>query len=83
VHTSLYYNILGVDKLFNLYLLILIRGHSLIGKTAILHIAISGSSPDISNLYIISKFIINKWLSTIKKNIAREAQLVERNSEDV
>jgi hypothetical protein len=25
------------------------RGHSLIGKTAILHIVISGSSPDVSS----------------------------------
>ena len=28
------------------------RGHSLTGKTAILHIVISGSSPDVSNLYL-------------------------------
>ena len=29
------------------------RGHSLTGKTAILHIVISGSSPDVSNLFLI------------------------------
>ena len=40
------------------------RGYSLTGKTTILHIVISGSSPDNS-----------------KK--VREAQLVERNTEDV
>lgn len=28
------------------------RGYSLIGKTAILHIVVSGSSPDISNAQI-------------------------------
>lgn len=32
---------------------IFIRGHSLIGKTAILHIVISGSSPDVSNFKFI------------------------------
>ena len=30
----------------------LTRGHSLIGKTAILHIVISGSSPDVSIYYL-------------------------------
>lgn len=28
------------------------RGHSLTGKTAILHIVISGSSPDNSNIFL-------------------------------
>ena len=35
-----------------MYLYISERGHSLIGKTAILHIVISGSSPDVSMVFI-------------------------------
>ena len=42
-------------------------GHSLIGKTAILHIVISGSSPDVSNFCL---FFVKKILFTL----AREAQ---------
>ena len=47
------------------------RGYSLIGKTANLHFVNLGSSPDISISY--QRFYIK----------AREAQLVERNTEDV
>ena len=49
------------------------RGYSLIGKTTILHIVISGSSPDVSNFYVLKTYIIKAW----------EAQLVERNIEAV
>ena len=44
------------------------RGYSLTGKTAILHIVISGSSPDNSNIL----FFFIAW----------QAQLVERITED-
>jgi hypothetical protein len=62
--------LLYVTQIINIFSLVLHRGHSLIGKTAILHIVISGSSPGVS-------MILNY---TFK---AREAQLVERNTEDV
>lgn len=45
------------------------REYSLIGKTVILHIINLGSSPNVSIKY----FLL----------LAQEAQLVERNSEDV
>ena len=37
-----------------------LRGYSLIGKTAILHIVILGSSPNISNVKIKYKIIFHK-----------------------
>ena len=46
------------------------RGYSLNGKTAILHIVILGSSPNLSNVTP----VINKL---------EKLNLVERNSEDV
>lgn len=42
--------------LFKIYVYIL-RGYSLIGKTAILHIVILGSSPNISNIKVPSYII--------------------------
>lgn len=33
-------------------------GHSLIGKTATLQVVISGSSPDVSNFILITRFIL-------------------------
>ena len=39
--------------IFYLHFNFIKRGHSLTGKTAILHIVISGSSPDVSILYLI------------------------------
>ena len=62
----------GLKKYFH-------RGYSLIGKTAILHIVISGSRPDIS---IKLKDYISQLLYYLYYT-AQEAQLVERNSEDV
>ena len=38
------------------------RGYSLIGKTAILHIVISGSSPDISNSFLMVLFLVKIYL---------------------
>ena len=43
-----WYKIVNVQVVFRIF-----RGYSLIGKTAILHIVISGSSPDISILVVI------------------------------
>ena len=44
-----WYDIVNVQVVFRINLIIVKRGHSLIGKTAILHIVISGSSPDVSS----------------------------------
>jgi hypothetical protein len=55
------------SRFSDMYLCKNLRGYSLIGKTAILHIVILGSNPNIS---------INFFL-------VREAQLVERNIEAV
>ena len=52
-------------------------GCSLTGKTANLHFVILGSSPNISNLIYLN------WLLLKIDFLAREAQLVERNTEDV
>ena len=48
--------------LYKLFLCINLRGYSLIGKTAILHIVILGSSPNISNVKIKSQIIIHSLL---------------------
>ena len=48
--------------LYKLFLCINLRGYSLIGKTAILHIVILGSSPNISNVKIKSQMIINSLI---------------------
>lgn len=48
--------------LYKLFLCINLRGYSLIGKTAILHIVILGSSPNISNVKIKYQIIIHSLL---------------------
>ena len=48
--------------LYKLFLCINLRGYSLIGKTAILHIVILGSSPNISNVKMKDQIIIHSLL---------------------
>ena len=58
------------------------RGHSLTGKTAILHIVILGSSPNVSRFFFLHVYISLFFLFLDYKKLEK-LNLVERNSEDV
>ena len=57
-----------------LILLAYIRGYSLIGKTTVLHIVVSGSLPDISKIYF---FLLGK-LNTVERDI-EAVQVISSN----
>ena len=54
-----------------------LRGYSLIGKTAILHIVILGSSPNISNVKLKSQILYLPYFFTAKKTVKSLTMSIE------